>query len=68
MCGPARDKKVSGTEKRLSCINVPEMGSRHFIRPELRTCLVDAAEVGEQFPTSPRRRGGGQETPQQRET
>jgi len=26
-------KKLSGTEKRLSCINVLEMGSRHFIRP-----------------------------------
>ena len=24
---------VSGTEKRLSCVNVPEMGSRHVIRP-----------------------------------
>ena len=24
-------QKVSGTEKRLSCINVPETGSRHLI-------------------------------------
>ena len=25
-------RKVSGTEKRLSCINVPEIGSRHVLR------------------------------------
>jgi len=27
-----REEKVSGTEKRLSCINVPEIGSRRLIR------------------------------------
>ena len=30
------EKKVSGTEQRLSCINVPEMGSRRLIRPQRR--------------------------------
>src|SRR5208337_4093520 len=38
--------KVSGTEKRLSCINVPEIGSRHFVSSNF-------SEFGMVFPELP---------------
>src|SRR5271166_3997866 len=42
MAGFFAGKKVSGTEKRLSCIIVPEMGSRHPLSA-LRPRQVDPA-------------------------